>query len=459
VAATGHGETELRQLAAAAAGVPPAAVAAVTVAELPMLTSGKPDYQAVRDLARASDANEHTVSGLRELFADVLQMDVADITPGASFVDLGGNSLSYVTMSVRLERTLGQLPADWQRLPLRELEAMPKPAGRRRPWWGATLETSVALRAVAIVLIVGSHAELFELWGGAHVLLGVAGYNFGRFCLTPLPRMERVRHLRNTIAWIAGPSVAWIVIALMITDDYTPTNLLLANKFLGPHDSMTAGRLWFVEVLVWILLALAMLCRLPVMDRWERQQPFGVAVAFLAVGLALRYDVLGLHLGNDAWFTVLAFWFFAAGWAAAKASTSVQRAAVTVVLIIGLHGYFDRTERELLVLAGFALLIWLPAVRCPAAATVVAGVVAEASLYTYLTHFQVYPLFGEHHLLGVVASVVVGVMLTYLVTRLRKRIRRATTTVAANVKLLRDSGRSFAVGSHSARRPASTARR
>ena len=268
-----------------------------------------------------------------------------------------------------------------------------------------------------------------------------------------------MRLLANTIAWIAGPSVAWIVIALMITDDYTPTNLLLANKFLGPHDSMTAGRLWFVEVLVWILLALAMLCRLPVMDRWERQQPFGVAVAFLAVGLALRYDVLGLHLGNDAWFTVLAFWFFAAGWAAAKASTSVQRAAVTVVLIIGLHGYFDRTERELLVLAGFALLIWLPAVRCPAAATVVAGVVAEASLYTYLTHFQVYPLFGEHHLLGVVASVVVGVMLTYLVTRLRKRIRRATTTVAANVKLLRDSGRSFAVGSHSARRPASTARR
>jgi hypothetical protein len=186
---------------------------------------------------------------------------------------------------------------------------------------------------------------------------------------------------------------------------------------------MTAGRLWFVEVLVWILVALAALCWLPVVDRLERQRPFTMAVAFLAAGLALRYDVLGLHLGTDAWFTMLAFWFFAVGWSAAKASTTLQRAAVTVVLIIGLHGYFDRTEREMVVLAGFALLIWLPALRCPPAATVVAGVVAEASLFIYLTHYQVYPLFGGHPLLGVVASVFVGVLLTQLVSVLRSRLR------------------------------------
>jgi len=423
VAAAGHNEGEVQRVAAAAAGVPAGAVQAVTVAELPMLPSGKPDYQTVRDLASASNTNEPKVIDLRDLFADVLQIDADGIDPDASFVDLGGNSLSYVTMSVRLERALGRLPADWQRLPLRELEALPKPARRSRPWWGATLETSVALRAVAILLIVGSHAGLFELWGGAHLLLGIAGYNFGRFCLTPVPRTDRVRHLRNTIGWIAGPAVAWIAIALMLTDDYHPTNLLLANKFLGPPDSMTAGRLWFVEVLVWILVALAALCWLPILDRLERQRPFAVAAAFLAAGLALRYDILGLHLGRDAWFTVLAFWFFAVGWAASKASTTLQRVAVTIVLIVCLHGYFDRTEREALVLAGFTLLIWLPALRCPPAATTVAGIIAEASLYIYLTHYQVYPLFDGHPLLGVVASVIVGVLLTYLVTVLRTRIR------------------------------------
>ena len=412
VAAAGHDESEIQRVAAAAAGVPVGAVQAVKVTELPMLPSGKPDYQTVRELARESNTNESNAIGLRELFADVLQIDAGSIDPDASFVDLGGNSLSYVTMSVRLERALGQLPADWQRLPLRELEAMPKAARKRSPWWGATLETSVALRAVAILLIVGSHAGLFELWGGAHLLLGIAGYNFGRFCLTPVPRADRVRHLRNTIGWIAVPSVVWVAIALMITDDYTPTNLLLANKFLGPHDSMTAGRLWFVEVLVWILVALAALSGCRPWTGWSGGSRSPSRAAFLAAGLALRYDILGLNLGRDAWFTMLAFWFFAVGWAAAKASTTLQRAAVTLVLIVGLHGYFDSTVRETLVLAGLVLLIWLPTLRCPSRATVVAGIIAEASLYTYLTHYQVYPLFAGHPLLGVIASVAVGVLLT-----------------------------------------------
>ena len=422
VAAAGkHDAHDVKRVAADTAGVPAEAVRAVTVAELPLLSSGKPDYQKVREVARESDTPKPNAIDLRELFADVLHIDPATIDPDASFVDLGGNSLSYVTMSVRLERTLGRLPTDWQRLPLRELESIPKPTRR---WWGSTLETSVALRAAAIVLIVGSHAELFKLWGGAHILLGVAGYNFARFCLTPVPRLERVRRLRNTIGWIAVPSMAWIAIALVLTDDYHPTNLILANKFLGPHDSMTAGRLWFVEVLVWILIALAALCLIPAADRLERQRPFAFAAGFLAIGLVLRYDILDLNLGRDAWFTVLAFWFFAVGWAAAKASTTLQRAAVTVVLAVGLHGYFSNTLREALVLAGLVLLIWLPTIRCPAALAVVAGIVAEASLYTYLTHYQVYALFDNvHRPLGVIASIVVGVVLTHLVTVLRRRFR------------------------------------
>jgi len=190
---------------------------------------------------------------------------------------------------------------------------------------GSTLETTVALRAAAILLIVGSHADVFKLWGGAHILLGVAGYNFGRFCLTPVSRFVRVRHLRNTIAWVAIPSVLWIAAALILSDDYHPRNLLLANKLLGPHDSVTAGRLWFVEVLVWTLITLAVLFWLPAMDRLERQHSFTLAIAFVVFGMALRFDVLGLGLGRDAWFTVLTFWLFAAGWAAAKATTIQQR--------------------------------------------------------------------------------------------------------------------------------------
>jgi hypothetical protein len=102
------------------------------------------------------------------------------------------------------------------------------------------------------------------------------------------------------------------------------------------------------------------------------------------------------------------------------------------------------------VLAGFALLIWLPALRCPPTATVVAGVVAEASLYIYLTHFQVYPLFGDHRLLGVVASVVVGLLLTRLVSMLRTRLALGDKPFLRHRRRDRTVGADQAAGHHAA---------
>ncbi len=423
VAAVDTDSVDVQRVAVSASGLPASAVRVTAMPELPLLPSGKPNYQAVREHARRTGESDR-VGDLRALFADVLQADARTIRDDQSFVDLGGNSLSYVAMSVRLERALGRLPSDWQRKPIAELQRTAAPTRRPWPWLGATLETSVALRAVAIVLIVGSHATLYEMWGGAHLLLGIAGYNFGRFCLTPVPRAERVRHLRKTMTWIVVPSVLWIAVALLITDDYHWTNLFLAEKFFGPDHSMTAGRLWFIEVLVWILLALTLVVWLPVADRLERTRPFAFAAAFLVFGLAVRYDLLGLHFGREAWSTILAFWFFAVGWAAAKSSTVWQRLLVTAVLVVSVHGYFGNTNREMLVLAGFLLLIWLPAIRCPAWCTAVAGTVAEASLYTYLTHYQIYPLFDVHPFLGVVAAIVVGVLITRLVDAARTSMRR-----------------------------------
>jgi hypothetical protein len=110
---------------------------------------------------------------------------------------------------------------------------------------------------------------------------------------------------------------------------------------------------------------------------------------------------------------------------------------VTLVLIVSLHGYFDDAHREMLVLAGFVLLIWLPAIRCPAWCTIVAGTVAEASLYTYLTHYQIYPLFDAHPLLGVIAAILVGILITRLVDASRTWFRERSVTTEASVPALR----------------------
>ena len=102
---------------------------------------------------------------------------------------------------------------------------------------------------------------------------------------------------------------------------------------------------------------------------------------------------------------------------------------MTAVLGLGIVGYFGQPHREVLVFVGLTLLIWLPAIRCPSALTIVAGLVAEASLFIYLTHFQVYPMFGDHALIGVIAAVVVGVVIAQLIVLLRSVIRLRDTAL------------------------------
>jgi hypothetical protein len=84
-----------------------------------------------------------------------------------------------------------------------------------------------------------------------------------------------------------------------------------------------------------------------------------------------------------------------------------------------------------LVLGGLALVIWLPAIRCPAPLTTAVGILAEASLYTYLVHYQVYAAFEPHPALGVAASLAVGVLLTQVVTVLRGRLNDRRIAAAA----------------------------
>jgi hypothetical protein len=94
---------------------------------------------------------------------------------------------------------------------------------------------------------------------------------------------------------------------------------------------------------------------------------------------------------------------------------------LTGAVLIALHGYFDSGQREVIVGVGLLLLIWLPALRCPARVAAVAGIIAEGSLYSYLTHFQVYPLFG-HPLPGVVVSLLVGSFLAWAVNAVRRHL-------------------------------------
>ncbi len=415
VAVEGAGDPEPVQLAAArAAGLPARAVRIVWCDELPRLDSGKPDYATV--LARAatiSTANPGSrPTDLREIYAQLLNRP--DATEDDTFVSLGGDSLSYVEMSMWIEEVLGHLPGAWHVTPIRDLRAAERPRRRR---FTRTVETSVAIRAAAIVLIVGTHAQLFSVLGSAHVLFAVAGYNFARFQLTTEDRWSRVRHQLGSVSRVVIPAVVWIAAVHLVTGAYTGANIALLNSVVGPSSWDSTWHYWFIEMLVYVLVGMAALSAVPWLDRAERRWPFVAALAVLALGLLVRYDVLSQGIGPVEFHPQPVLWLFALGWSAARATTVWQRALLTVVVVATVPGFFDNPSREAVMVGGIVLLVWASGVPCPAPVAKVATIIASASLYIYLVHWQVYePLRLVSPALATLAALGAGVLYWLLVT-------------------------------------------
>ncbi|MGW7303412.1 AMP-binding protein [Streptomyces sp. NPDC054829] len=440
---TASDESDIRRLVAQECGIPARTLQVRVVSALPRLASGKPDYEAVRRLTRpAGETAPPPAEDLVHLYAEIL--DRPDVTEDSSFVSLGGDSLSYVEMSLRLEEALGHLPADWHTRSIRELRSSAAPVDQTkapaqgtirralRAWTGPgswrtrrTLETGVVLRAVGIVLIVGSHIRIFDIKGFAHILLGVAGYNFARFLLTDATRRERIRRLWRSIARIAVPSMVWITGAVLLTDFYDPANALLLNSLIDAGTDRFDWAYWFVESLVYFLIVLAALMAVPLVDRLERRYAFGVPLALMAVGLVGRYDLFDLVSRNPQLSPSVVFWLFALGWAAARADTVRRRLLLTAALLATVPGLFqDQPVRTVTVVAGLALLIWVPTLPSFGPLSAVVGVLASSSLYIYLTHYQLYPYIQDDFpLTALFGSLALGIGYATVVTRVARRVR------------------------------------
>jgi hypothetical protein len=392
--------------------LPRAAVQVHCVAEIPRLPNGKPDYPAVLTLAAppaaagalvpqegagGSGTGGAGVEDVRRILAEALERE--DVGDGDSFVSLGGDSLSYVAASVRLERALGTLPQGWHLMPVAELATTsrspqedlraPGRQPKRRTALIAPMETATVLRAVGIFTIVATHIGLFSWPGAAHVLLAVAGYNFARFQLHGTRSQRLGRQLRS-LARIVVPSVALIALTQAATDRYTLANVLLADTFTSPGTWEVHAHFWFVERLVYLLAGAALLLALPCADKVQRRWPWAFAVALLALGLAARFIVEVPGRPNGP-----VLWLFALGWAAASAATVVQRALLTAAAVASSIGYFQDPWRDVTILVGLAAVMWIP--RLPVLSVLHRGLgaLAASSLFIYLTHWLVYPLLDQ----------------------------------------------------------------
>ncbi|RYC11245.1 AMP-binding protein [Nocardioides zhouii] len=431
---SGRGSASARALTASHCGVPPHAVEVTVLPHVPMTSTGKADYAALTVLAAEAEQEPTTAEtgSVRAHFTQVLGRPDAD--EGDSFVDLGGDSLSYVELATRLADTFGgAVPTGWHTRSIGELERLAAAVGNRgtdsgRRGW-ARLDTTVALRALAILFVVASHVDLVALEGGAHLLLALAGYNFARFQLAAAGGARtRLRHGLSGLAQLIVPSVLWVGAVAVVLGSYDVTTALFVRELLNSSEWDDQWQLWFLESLVWLTAAALALTCLPVLHRLERRTPFRFALVVLAVTAAARFADVGLRAGPTQRYTTLVVAFvFVLGWLGAQADTTRRRVVVSALAAALTIGFFGQVHREVIVLGGFLLMLWLPHVTVPAWVARAAGVLAGASLFIYLTHWQVYPPLEDsgHQWLALGASLAVGIAYGHVVRPLRKAVGRA----------------------------------
>lgn len=519
----GRSSASIRRRIVEISGLPSSAVRVTKLAALPLTVSGKIEYAALRRRAHEASREpdrvhhrgpdpvwsrvpenapealvEHTTAQEEgelnegepeDLVAESLCMDFAlvlgrpDASLDSTFVGLGGDSLSYVELSVRLSERLGDLPGNWHTHTVAQLagaartahhpQARPGPpddqgrpeqtalSGRPLRWnrdprqphrrrRGVTVDTTVVLRAVAIFAIVGTHANLLTLFGGAHILLAAAGFNFARFQLADVPRAARVRSGLVAVARIAVPSALFIGAVSFVTGFYTPATALFLNGLLGNDGWTDQWQFWFLEAIIWLFLGLTALIALPALDRLERRAPYLTAAVAVAATMALRFAWVGVEAGPTERYTIgVVAWCFALGWLASRSTTLPQKALVVAAAAVGVLGLFDDLQRELIVLGGIAALTFTTGLRVPHPVAKTLGVVASSSLFVYLTHWQVYPhLEVDHPLLATLASFAVGIAYWQL---MRPLIRRLGARRPGYVRVECVSGRSPVESQHSTR--------
>jgi acyl-CoA synthetase (AMP-forming)/AMP-acid ligase II/peptidoglycan/LPS O-acetylase OafA/YrhL len=385
-------------------GLPANCLKVRVIADLPRRPSGKVDYRALAALFTESGDGRAAPAPLaqtRAAFADIFAP--RQVKSSDSFASLGGDSLSFVELSLSLKPLLDPLPQGWEHWSVADLAAAAataRPAKSRRAGLAlSSIDTDLALRGAAILLIVLHHATLWPMAGGAAILLTLVGYNLARHHARRLFAGDIAGMLRPCLrpVFIYYP----LLLALCLAEGGFPWQSLLLVGNLGFDGYSTAGTplmtFWFVEAYAQILLLMAALFAIPQLRRAVRQRPFATGLLGLGLALALRpLADLAFDLGEMRYFfTPRILYVPLIGWCLYFADTTQRKlvmSAVVAALVIGLmlaEGNAHITivwVRALCLLAGAGLLLWLPRLYLPRTWVKPLTVVAAASFSIYLFH-------------------------------------------------------------------------
>jgi acyl-coenzyme A synthetase/AMP-(fatty) acid ligase len=370
---------------------------------LPRTAAGKIDYPSLAALASQSPTAQDMSSTLpiHDLFASAFYPQKLRATD--SFFSLGGDSLTYVQLSLSLEQCIGRLPADWEHHSIAALSALAKPDKRQAPQVKparqmTTIDTNVFLRAIAILLIVMHHATLWPMPGGAASLFVLVGYSLARFQRDKLFTGQAGAILKPVLRNLSFYYVILLVYCLAVGTFPWQSLLLLGNWGIAGYSTLGTPLItyWFVEAYGQLMLLLAAAFAVPAIRRGVAASPFAAGLGILAGGVILRLAIPYLWDAGEMrpYTTAMIVYLAAFGWCVHFADSRSRKLVLTCVIIIlgplfpgwaGTLAAAPWIRAAILTLAAIAL-IWWPRIPMPAHPAAWLARIAAASYFIYLLH-------------------------------------------------------------------------
>jgi acyl-CoA synthetase (AMP-forming)/AMP-acid ligase II len=383
------------------------------VKDFPLLPSGKIDYAKLvkmseaKVLAESADQATHSKYSWRNLLGlnrkqeKLSAMDIfskvfiaSEVTQESSFESLNGDSLNYVQMMMLLEKKLGLLPANWQKLSVHEIEQL----NIAPQSYVQTVETNVALRAFAILEVLLNHTYIVDnsyIVGGAALLMVLAGYSFARFQAASL----FVGRVWSTIwPYLKKIIIPYLLICVFVVISRTVRNVpvhydifLMINNLYRLEDR-TLANFWFIQVLTQCIVILGIVFSIKSFTKYAKDNVWMYSISLLS------FFVLLCFLINSVWDTkALQFLvphiylpIIMIGWCACLAKFNMQKLLVLVYasLIFSVMCWLDFIvfSQCVWLVVGTSLLLFLPSVKVFSFVKPFVTEIAAAAYFIYLTH-------------------------------------------------------------------------
>lgn len=412
---SGHTDDQVLKVMMAASGLPRPHLDVDRAQSLPRLASGKIDYVAVRmRLQNMRPQHDDVLTAFRNAFYP------RQISPNDTFEGLGGDSLLYVQLSLALERELGSVPEGWETIPLSEL-CRTAATGNS----GRTLDSQLALRAIAILLIVIHHATLWPIPGGAAVLLMLVGYGLARFKRRQLFAGDVPGVLRSLVPVLVPYALIVAGFSLVRGEVLWPSIFLIGNLGIAKPPHMLPYLYWFVEAYVQIVLLWVVLFCVPRIRGFAGTRPFVFGAILLALSTGAKFLVpLVWNIGGPQIFTLPdVFYLTVLGWCVYFAHSHRKRHALALAtfLLCPLLAWWGGNwtgswVKFMLVLGAVLGVLYVPRIVVPAWVSKLLLPISAAGYHIYLFH-RIFPEWllpspnpGASQPLACVLAVLVGVI-------------------------------------------------